>query len=198
MLYACVFNLTYLITCSVVFYKQGDLTDVASQVICGLSLLVTLLTLIAFALKPTFFLRFRFSFKRETRAFIHYFFHIVAITLSILCICLLPDLLYLSLAPPLFMMIYTVAYKPYKELVDNLRSAFNYLCMMVTSAMLLFYSFTDDSTKTSWSGFIFPVLLLLMLLASVIWAGVLVIQDIYLGRCKSPETNLAYKLFDKQ
>ena len=116
---------------------------------------------------------------------------------------LLTDLPYLPLVPQLLMLIYTVAYRPYKEKIENLRSAFNYLCMMVASSLLVFNYFVDESTKMSWAGYMYPIILLTMLFGSIAWASVIVVQDLYkyrhrCERFESYENKLSYKMFNDQ
>ena len=74
------------------------------------------------------------------------------------------------------MLVFTLIYRPYKEFSENVRSAYNYLCMMVITSMLLYYSLADaDSRKTV----IYPLAVEVLLIAGIIWAYVEVIRDIY-------------------
>ena len=50
LMYACMFNFTYLLACAIVFYRQGDFADVPSQAICAASLFITIATFIAFGI----------------------------------------------------------------------------------------------------------------------------------------------------
>ena len=76
-----------------------------------------------------------------------------------------------------------------------MRSAYNYLCMMVITSMLLYYSLIDAQSR---KRVIYPLLVEVLLIVGIIWAYVEVISDIYQSRCKNnnPKKNLAYQLFD--
>ena len=108
------FNFTFLVGCCCVYFMYGDTTDVASLALAGSSIFLTLCTFIGFAAKPAFSLKFRFSFKRKELNLRHYFFHIIAILLSVIFLCILPP--WAPFIPQILMLIYTLVGQPYKKL----------------------------------------------------------------------------------
>lgn len=166
-------NLTYLTYCASVYYVYGgDLSETISQVIAISSLLITLFNFIGLACQSASYRRFRMSFKRKTLAFRHYFFHIAVIVLSILFVCLLPSLVWLPLIPQCFMVVFTLVSKPYKRFSENIRSAYNYLLMMIITSMLLFYFLASSENKANIIGHIYPLAVEILLMIGIIWAYV--------------------------
>ena len=98
------------------------------------------------------------------------------------------------------MIIFTLVYKPYKEFSENLRSAYNYFCMLIITSMLLYYSLIDADSKKGVKSAIYPLAVEIVLIVGVIWAYVEVIKDIYQNRCKDKDSKkkLAYQMFDDE
>ena len=196
MIYVSVFNLTFITACSTIFYIYGNMSDILSQVLSALSLLFTLSTFIGFAVSPGYSLRFRFSFRFSTLAFIHYFFHITCIISTILLILLLQDAPWTPCIPQGLMLLYTLIYQPYEKKSENFRSAFNYLTMCLITSMRLYFWLTDESEYESWGSYIYPAVIELLIFIGIVWAYVLVIKGI-IKRYKAKDTkNLAHELFD--
>ena len=79
---------------------------------------------------------------------------------------------WLPLLPQLFMLVFTLIYRPYKEFSENVRSAYNYLCMMVITSMLLYYSLIDVESKKGVGSAIYPLAVEILLAVGIIWAHV--------------------------
>ena len=166
---------------------SDSLSHIPSQALAISFLLVNVFNFVGFACYSAYYLRFRVSFQRTKLGYRHYFFHILALVSSVLFICLLPSLIYLPFIPQTFMVVYTLVYRPYKYLSENFRSAYNYLCMMVITSMLLFYGLASTETRTGMAGYIYPFVVEAMILVGIIWAYVVVFKDIYLSRIKKEE-----------
>ena len=116
MIYATMFNFTYVTTCTAIYYYYGDILNISSEVLAALALTITISTFIGFIALPGFAGRFRFSFRVHNVAFFHYFFHIGCIISTILLILFLPEYPWVPFIPEVIMIIYTIAFRPYKKL----------------------------------------------------------------------------------
>ena len=152
MLYVSVFNLTFLTACSAIFYMYGNMSDILSLVLSILGIFFTISTFIGFAIFPGYSLRFRFSFRFSTLAFMHYFFHIICIVSTVLLILLLTDLPWVPFIPQGLMLIYALIYQPYQMKSENFRSAFNYLIMCLITSIRLYFWLIDESEYESWGA----------------------------------------------
>ena len=144
LMYTCMFNLTFLVTCMAIFYSWGTLTDVASEVLIGFGIAITVGTFIYFLINPVDFYRFRLSFNATCITFNHYFFHAACILLSVLLVSLVTGAAWAPFIPQGLMLLYTLAMRPYQFLSDNLRSAFNYLVMCAITSMGFYYSLSPE------------------------------------------------------
>ena len=200
MLYVVMFNLTYLTTCLAIYYKYGDLSNVSSEILAGLSLGITLATFIGFVALPGFAGRFRFSFKIHSVAFWHYFFHIGCIVSTILFLLFFPNFPWIRFIPQVLMIIFTLAFQPYKKLSENIRSAFYYLFMCAVTSMRVYFSFLQEDEFQTWESYSYPGIIEFLLIVGIIWAFIAVIYDIIYEKYirKKKERNLAYELFDEE
>ena len=107
------FNLTYLTACLTIFYSYGTMTDIASQVMAAVFLMITIIHFFLLFRNPSTFVRFYYSFAPNPITFYHYFFHIFNIVLSVVLTSLVPDQPWIPLLPQIFMIIYTLKKKPY-------------------------------------------------------------------------------------
>ena len=142
-LYTYFFNFVSSITFIIVFFKYGEITHIPSIILAAFSLFFTAACLINFWLFPGDSRRFRFSFRREKLALAHYYFHLFCIFLSVLLLNLLPEYPWCPLIPQVLMVIYTLVYRPYPKIFENLRSAYNYITMSVITSMSVYYSMTS-------------------------------------------------------
>ena len=96
------------------------------------------------------------------------------------------------------MFFYTLIWRPYEFMSDNLRSAFNYLVVCLITSMNVYYSYAGEEIKREMKSYIYPGVVELCLFIVVVWAYVVVIKDFvkkyYLNKDK--ERNLAFDFFD--
>ena len=144
MIYVAIFNLTFLTSCSTIFYLYGNLSDTVSLVLSATGLLFTLSTFIGFVLLPGYAGRFRFSFKSAQPALIHYVFHIICIITTVLFLVFLNDFPWVPFIPQGLMLIYTLVYQPYRRKSENFRSAFNYLTTCIITSMRIYFWLVDE------------------------------------------------------
>ena len=150
MIYVTMFNLTYLTLCSFIYYSYGNLDNLSSQILSALSLATTIATFIGVIILPEYAGRFRFSFRHHQLAFHHYFFHIACIVSTILLISFFPDYSWVAFIPQVLMLVYTIIFRPYKKLSENVRSAFNYTIMCVITSMRVYFSFINENEFQTW------------------------------------------------
>ena len=198
-MYATMFNLTYLTVCICIFYSFGDLTNVVSEVLLSLNLVISTIVLIAFMIVPQNFNRFRLSFKPTKVTFYHYFFHILCIIAGTCLLALLPEIPWTPYIPQGLLFLYTLIRRPYNFLSENLRAALNLLVMLTVTSMRVYISFADEEVVRSWRSYVFPGVIELLIFITVIWAYVVVIRDIvkeYLLK-KKKDDRLIFRMFDE-
>ena len=199
LMYVCMFNLTFLVTCMAIFYSWGTLTDVASEVLIGFGIAITVGTFIYFLINPVDFYRFRLSFNATCITFNHYFFHATCIVLSVLLVSLPTGAAWAPFIPQGLMLLYTLVMKPYQFVSENLRSAFNYLVMCAITSMGFYYSLSSEIER-EFSNFIYPAAIQGALFLAIVWAYVVVIKDFLLKwkLIKDKKRNLVFSYFDEQ
>ena len=171
------FNLTYLTLCLVVFFSHGELTDVSSEVIIGLSLFYNAAVLIYFFFDPVAFYRFRLIFKATQLTFFHYYLHVICIVSGVALVSLLPNYPWSPFIPQGLLFFYTLINRPYQFLKENLRSAFNLLVMCATTSMMVYYHYEDGSLKREWKNYMYPGVVELVIFLAIFWAYFSVIHD---------------------
>ena len=177
LIYVSLFTLTYALACSLVYYQHGDLTNIASEFLGFLSLAFILVVWILFFLYPGWTIRFRGVFEECHPALIHYHWHIICIILYVVLLgCL--ELPWPPLLPQAVTLIYTLIYRPYKELLENLFSAFVYFLLCgATSLRILFYY--DEGLRRS---YICPLIMEIVLLVGIALALFIIIKDLLTKR----------------
>lgn len=153
------FNLSYLVACSVTFYIYGNQEDIGSFILSAFLLLNSLITIVIFIKFNVYFQRFRYTFRPSSLTFLHYIFHIQCIVLSIVMMIVLKDYPWVPFVPQIILFIYTIVNKPYNYLQENIRSCFNLLVMMAVTSMIVFGFYIDDVTYTSMNSYIYPMII---------------------------------------
>ena len=92
-LYFVMFNLSYLIACSLIFYMDSNREDIISFVLSGLLLVNSLITIIIYIKHNNYFQRFRYTFRPTSLTFHHYVLHILCIVLSIVMMIIYQNIL---------------------------------------------------------------------------------------------------------
>lgn len=105
----------YFVVAAVLFSRFGDKADVASWVESVGLAAVFLACFLQFWRDPTCFDYFRYSFRETQLAMNHYFIIIPTLLISTLILSIPTNYSWLSLIPISLLLIYTIAYKPYKD-----------------------------------------------------------------------------------
>ena len=133
-MWSCMFNLTYFVACSVLFFKIGTKSNPLSLLLFSIQAGILIYLIIKFIFHPYNFKYFWNSFYPKKQAMNHYLIYISVIILSVISLGTITQS-FVALIPYVFMFIYTLIYKPYKDPKDNNRSAFN---MFVTCLLISF------------------------------------------------------------
>ena len=112
-MYFCLFNLTYFVTCSVLFLKMGEKTNSPSLVILSIKSLLFIYCVIKFICNPYNFKYFWNSFNPSPLAMKHYLIYIFVIISSVSLLSLAPYS-WSSAIPYFVLLVYTLVKKPYK------------------------------------------------------------------------------------
>lgn len=107
------FNLTYFVACFVIFFKYGNKTDIASLVIISIKSAMFIYMILKFICTPYNFKYFWNSFKLRKLAMNHYVIYAFLIISSVGLLGIAQNS-WAPLIPYIIMMLYTLAYKPYK------------------------------------------------------------------------------------
>lgn len=111
-MWICMFNLTYFVACSVIFFKYGNTTDTLSLVLFSLKGGIFIYMVFKFLYTPYNFKYFWNSFKNRKLAMNHYLIYTLVIIFSVILLGVTSS--WAPLIPYVFMLLYTLAYKPYK------------------------------------------------------------------------------------
>lgn len=114
---------------SALFFRFGTKNDPFSLVIFTIAAIVILFTLLHFHIDPCSFHYFRYCFLPKYMAFNHFSLYILVLVVSTLLLVLAIEVSWLPIIPLFFLSIYSLVYRPYKLLMENIRSAFNLLIM---------------------------------------------------------------------
>jgi uncharacterized membrane protein len=96
----------------------------------------------------------------------------------VLLLVLFPNIAWVCCIPVGLIMVETLAYRPYVELSENLRSFYYHLLMLLTVVLKLVYSMNDNNWRFSEvSAILLVVLVCGLYLLAVVWAYVEVIRE---------------------
>lgn len=125
-----VINLTYFTFTSALFFKSGKLHNILSLVVFTITAIIILFCLLIFYKEPARFEYFLFSFRKEFLALHHFYLLILSLFLALPLLVVLPKYAWAPGIPIGLLLTYTLAYRPYKIIKENLRSAFNLSVML--------------------------------------------------------------------
>lgn len=134
-MYGVMANLVGLTIYSCVFFTGGESGHPASIFVILLSLTITVCTLIFFFFYPDPFQRFRYSFKPSTLSFSHYYIHTANLILVVALVAGAPSAPWAPCIPLAILATYTLLFRPYKVLIENFRSFFFLLVMIITAVI---------------------------------------------------------------
>lgn len=147
-MYFTMFNLSYLVCCSVLYVKKGNLNVMPSLIMFITCISFSLLVFLKFIVDPDPFGYLRYSFRYTAKScfyellFRHYLVYSTVLISNVLLITLLPQISFLSLILLIVFMLFTLIYHPYKEHKENYRSAFNIFimaCMVSIRVYIQYY-----------------------------------------------------------
>lgn len=117
-----------------------------------------------FYIDPCPFNYFRFSYDSSSLALNHWHFHIVLIICISALVVLVPSKFSWAPAIPCaILMLFTLIYRPYKKLSDNLRSAYN---LLVMSSFVGFRFFIEQQPSANLNSII-PTYLFLFTIVTI-------------------------------
>ncbi len=128
-------------------------------------------TFVKFLRDPEPFKYFRYSFITKKLALEHYVIKIMVLVLTLLLVSLLPEHYYIHPIPPALMLVYTLAYRPYKFLGENLRASFNWLVISILASTNIVVHFLPISSASCLPVFVFLVIVFFVLLPIVVVVG---------------------------
>ncbi len=132
-MYGVMANLVGLTIYAGIFFTGGESNHPASIFFIFLSFTITLCTFIKFFFCPDPFQRFRYSFKTSALSFSHYYIHTANLILIVALVAGAPSAPWAPCIPLAILAIYTLLFRPYKVLIENFRSFFFLLVMIVTA-----------------------------------------------------------------
>ena len=144
------------------------------MVLAVIEILLFLLGQTLFLLFPGCSERFRRSFKRTELALIHYNIIIGSMIITLIMLTTIEEH-WCPLIPLSIIFVYTLGYRPYYRLYDNIRSAFNYLLMCGATLLKFFYSGAEDNQQRD---YLYPFLLEIGIFFGILFAYIIVIRDI--------------------
>lgn len=124
-------NLIYYTNCICLVIKFGSIGNTMSILIMTISGICFLVAYIRFYLNPDPCDYFRYSFKFTTLALSHYLIMIFMLVSAVILLAVLFQLNWPPLIPCMIMCLYTLIYRPYQNISDNIRSALNMLTISI-------------------------------------------------------------------
>ena len=142
-MYSTMLNLIYFVNCIGLVVRVGTIGNIMSVVIMSISGLLFIFAITRFYINPDPCGYFRYSFKLTTLALSHYLIIIIVLILAVVLLTIVSNLVWAPLIPSVLNCIFTMAYRPYKNLSDNIRSSFN---MLVISSFLALRMYASNCT----------------------------------------------------
>lgn len=138
-MYTFFLNLLYFVTCVIIFFKYGgQMTDTLGLITMGSQFVIFLGIVIMYIKDPVVFKRFRLEFKGSELHYNHYALYFINLVTSVVLMAFVPSHPWAPAIPQMLFLLYTLILRPYKQLLDNFRSAF-YLLLMASATGLKTY-----------------------------------------------------------
>ncbi len=162
-MYATMLNLIVFLNFALIFIKSGNKDHFISWILLSVPAILFVVQTARFWRYPDSYGYFRYSFRETELAMKHYMIIITFLITVVVLIALMQSLLWTPAIPALLLLIYILAYKPYKELSENLRAAFN----LVTICAFVGFRFwvSQCEKKTLYSQTFTTIVLVVFLLA---------------------------------
>lgn len=168
-MYFAVLNLVMFTLSVTIFFKSGvDIAANATTVaILAVGVLAYIFTFLFFSLDADSFDQFRYSFRPEAFAMLFYWLYTPAIILTVLLLTLL-DSTWPCLVPMTCLWLFSLLYRPYRELRENIRTVLNSLIVLAFLSLRVFNSyFNPGSILVDSNVFAIYFVALVLLLLSV-------------------------------
>lgn len=141
-------NFINFVTCTCLFFQCGTLSNIPSLAFFCAAASIFIFAIAKFILDPDSFGYFRYSFRYTEKSpiyelsFRHYLVWIGVLTLALFFTVIANTLCFLPLIPLFLFFIFTLIYHPYKERIENYRSAFFIFVMCSMSAIKVFIQYS--------------------------------------------------------
>lgn len=141
-------NFINFVTCTCLFFQYGSLSNTPNLAFFCVSGSIFIFTIAKFILDPDPFGYFRYSFRYTEKSpiyelsFRHYLVWIGVLTLILIFTIIVNTLCFLPLVPLCLFLIFTLIYHPYKEKIENYRSAFFIFVMSTMAGMKVFIEYS--------------------------------------------------------
>lgn len=126
LMYCVLFHVTYFFAC---LSMSNGTKSIVSIVLLLVGILLFFGVFVLFYRNAEAFGFFSTSFRQQKLAKYHYFIYTIVLIIIILFMTLIPSQPYIALIPCVALLVFTLITKPYKEIKENYRSAFNLLVM---------------------------------------------------------------------
>lgn len=124
-MYASMLILIVFLSFVLIHIKSGNKEHLISWVLLSIPAILFVIQAARFWRYPDSYGYFRYSFRETELAMKHYMIVIAFLIAVVVLIAMMQSLLWTPAIPASLLLIYILAYKPYKELSENLRAAFN-------------------------------------------------------------------------
>ena len=162
-MYATMLNLIMFLNFALIYIKFGNKEHFISWILLSVPALLFVVQTVRFWRYPDSYGYFRYSFRETELAMKHYMIVITFLIMVVVLIAMVQSLLWTPAIPALLLLIYILAYKPYKELSENLRAVFN---LAIICAFVAFrFWISQCEKKTLYSQTFTTILLVVFLLA---------------------------------
>lgn len=122
-------NIIYFTACVCLFIRKGTLTHILSYALIAIEGCILVVTFVLFYEDPHLMGCFSSSFKPKIIIINHYYFYTLTLIVAVCLLSFFPHISWVAGIPIGTMLIYTIAFRPYKEIKENIRSSFNLLAM---------------------------------------------------------------------
>ena len=169
-----------MILCATIYFRNNSdpLSSLSSIIMLAASCFIDFGTFVVFFIDPDCFDYFRYSFKRENLAMMYYWIYVPLTAASAIILVVMPELTWPPLIPVGILLIFTIVYRPYREIRSNIQCSLNLVIILAIFSLRVFNSYYNNNSNTAEPVlidnnafllyFIAMVLLLVSVLASLV------------------------------
>jgi hypothetical protein len=159
------------------FSNLDNLNHTASLAMFGVVAAVYFLTFVLFCCDPDPFDYFRYAFKKTRTGMAFYYVYAPALIGTAVLVMMMPERTWAPIIPISAMLLYLIAYRPYRERNENIRSAFNMVVMISCLSLRVLLQFSKER-KTVDNAFVLNFVNMLLLFAVMVVSYVALIYHI--------------------